>query len=110
MNLEVLMEVHNEEELAIAIKTGAQLIGVNNRNLKTFEVSLDVTEQLASIVKSSDAYLISESGIHNTEDVERARAAGANGILVGEALMRSNNLNQTFRDFSLPLISEGVKK
>jgi indole-3-glycerol phosphate synthase len=106
--LEVLVEVHNREELEIALKTGAKLIGVNNRNLKTFEVSLTETEQLASLVKSSGAFLISESGIHKKEDVERVRKAGANGILVGEALMRSSSLSQAFQDFSLPLLKEEV--
>jgi indole-3-glycerol phosphate synthase len=107
-DLEVLIEVHNQEELEKALKTGAKLIGVNNRNLKTFEVSLNITEALAAMVKNSGAYLISESGIHTQEDVARVVRAGANGILVGEALMRSTSLNQTFRDFSLPLIKENV--
>jgi indole-3-glycerol phosphate synthase len=109
-DLEVLMEVHNQEELEIALLTGSKLIGINNRNLKTFEVSLRVTEQLASKVKSSGSYLISESGIHKKDDVVRVRDAGANGILVGEALMKCSNLSRVFQDFSLPLFEEEVKK
>lgn len=107
--LEVLMEVHNQEELETALKTGAKLIGVNNRDLKTFNVSLEVTEKLAAIVKSAGAFLISESGLHQPLDVERVRDAGANGILVGEAFMKSNNIGETLKGFKLPLV-EGVKK
>lgn len=109
LGLEVLVEVHNQTELESALKTNAKLIGVNNRDLKTFHVSLEVTENLASEVKNSGAYLISESGIHHQEDVARVRNAGANGILVGEALMKSPNVKQSFLDFRLPLIL-GVKK
>ncbi|MDR4948239.1 indole-3-glycerol phosphate synthase TrpC [Neobacillus cucumis] len=107
--LEVLVEVHNQDELEIALKTGAKLIGVNNRDLKTFTVSLEVTEQLAEIVKKSDAYLISESGIHTEQDAERVRNAGANGILVGEAFMVSQDIEKSFLNLRLPL-QEGVKK
>ncbi|WML44957.1 indole-3-glycerol phosphate synthase TrpC [Neobacillus sp. PS3-40] len=102
-NLEVLIEVHNLEELEKALKTGAKLIGLNNRNLKTFETSLDVTEQLGPIVKKSGVFLISESGIHVKEDVERVKQAGANGILVGEALMKSKNIKQHLTDYRLQL-------
>lgn len=106
--LEVLVEVHNHKELETALKTSAKLIGVNNRNLKTFDVSLEVTEDLALAVKASGAFLISESGIHKQEDVKRVRNAGANGILVGEAFMKSPNIKQCFLDFRLPL-TEGAK-
>ncbi|WP_419886886.1 indole-3-glycerol phosphate synthase TrpC [Neobacillus niacini] len=109
MDLEVLVEVHNQAELEIALKLGAQLIGVNNRDLKTFNVSLEVTESLAKLIKDAGAFLISESGIHYKEDVERVRSAGANGILVGEALMKSTDLAKSFQDFKLPLVDR-VKK
>lgn len=101
--LEVLVEVHNLAELEVAVKTGAQLIGVNNRDLKTFHVSLEVTEQLAPIVKQSGAYLISESGIHKQGDAERVRNAGARGVLVGEALMISQDVRESFLNLRLPL-------
>ncbi|MFJ7725731.1 indole-3-glycerol phosphate synthase TrpC [Neobacillus sp. NPDC097160] len=107
-DLEVLVEVHNQEELEKALKTKAMLIGVNNRDLKTFQVSLDVTETLASTVKKSGAYLISESGIHHKQDAERVRNAGANGILVGEAFMTSPDVKKAFFDLRLPL-QEGAK-
>jgi len=109
LDLEVLVEVHNQSELETAIEIGAQLIGVNNRDLKTFNVSLDVTETLAKSIKDAGAFLISESGIHKKEDVERVRNAGANGILVGEALMKSPDLTQAFQDFMLPLSGGTLK-
>nr|WP_263326116.1 indole-3-glycerol phosphate synthase TrpC [Neobacillus sp. Marseille-Q6967] len=109
LGLEVLIEVHNKEELKLALKTGAKLIGVNNRDLKTFNVNLEITESLAAMVKESGAYLISESGIHQQQDVERVRNAGANGILVGESLMKSHNVQQSLREFRLPL-EGGVHK
>lgn len=105
--LEVLLEVHNKEELERAIQTGANLIGVNNRDLKTFQVSLEVTEELAPIVKSHGSYLISESGISSLDDVERVRKAGANGILVGEALMKDPDLIKALNGAS-PLQKEGA--
>jgi indole-3-glycerol phosphate synthase len=107
--LEVLIEVHNESELEKALKTGTKLVGVNNRDLKTFKVSLEVTEQLASTVKKSGAYLISESGIHTVQDADRVRTVGANGILVGEALMVSQDIEKSFSNLRLPL-QEGVNK
>jgi indole-3-glycerol phosphate synthase len=110
IDLEVLVEVHNQAELDKALNLGAKLIGINNRDLKTFHVSLEVTENLAKSVKDAGAFLISESGIHNTVDVERVRNAGANGILVGEALMKSPDLTKSFQDFRLPLIPGVVKK
>lgn len=104
--LEVLIEVHNEAELEVALKTGGQLIGVNNRNLKTFEVDLSVTERLAPMVKKNGAFLISESGIRTLEDVKRVVAAGANGILVGETFMKSERLAETLQQMKLLLKKE----
>lgn len=109
LDLEVLMEIHNHAELEIALNTGAKLIGVNNRDLMTFHVSLEITETLAAAIKSNGGYLISESGIHKTEDVDRVRKAGANGILVGEALMKSKNIKDSFSEFRLPLVGGGMK-
>ncbi|MBS4193020.1 indole-3-glycerol phosphate synthase TrpC [Bacillus sp. FJAT-49705] len=90
--LEVLMEVHNEDELYKALQTGARIIGVNNRDLKTFTVDLAVTEKLGPKIKRAGAFLISESGIRTKKDVQRVINAGANGILVGEAFMQTSNL------------------
>lgn len=86
--MSVLVEVHDAAELerALALKTG--LIGVNNRNLRTFEVSLDTTLSLMGSVPK-DRLLITESGILAREDVERMRSAGVHAFLVGEAFMRA---------------------
>ncbi|TAA71880.1 indole-3-glycerol phosphate synthase TrpC [Planococcus salinarum] len=90
--LEVLVEVHDRAELQIAVDLGAELIGVNNRNLKTFEVSLQQTAHIAKhFPEDSHSLLISESGIVSEGDASFAFSKGANGVLVGEALMRSQD-------------------
>jgi indole-3-glycerol phosphate synthase len=96
--LEALVEVHDEQELQIAKELGAKLIGINNRNLKTFQVDLETTERLAK--GEGNHILISESGIVNSEDVRRVVKAGAKGILVGETLMRAENLEAAFQELS----------
>lgn len=96
--LEVLMEVHNEAEMETALKTRAKLIGVNNRDLKSFTVDLSITETLGPIIRKEGAFLISESGIKSAEDVQRMIAAGANGILVGGAFMEADNLEELFKE------------
>ncbi|WP_163539802.1 indole-3-glycerol phosphate synthase TrpC [Gracilibacillus sp. YIM 98692] len=101
--LEILFEVHNEEEMEIAKSIGAKIIGINNRNLKTFEVDLAVTERLAKMVDTSEVLLISESGMKQKADVERVKNAGAKGILVGETMMRSVDLKETFDMLRVPL-------
>ncbi len=85
-----LVEVHNRRELNLATAAGADLIGVNNRDLTTFEVSLDVSLGLAEHAPAS-AVLVSESGIHGPADIARLRAAGYHAFLVGEHLMRSGD-------------------
>lgn len=90
--LAALVEVHDEEELDRALAIRPPLIGVNNRNLKTFNVDLGTTERLAKklFATQPDALLVAESGIHTRADVERLKATGAKAILVGESLMRGN--------------------
>lgn len=95
--LQCLVEVHNEEELETALRVGAEMIGVNNRNLRTFEVSLETTERLARLVPK-DAVLVSESGIKTHRDIKRLAACGARAVLVGETLMRSGNIAETLRN------------
>lgn len=109
LGLEVLCEVHNEAEMKRAADIKADIIGINNRNLKTFEVDLQTTEELASMMIDPDTILISESGIKTRDDVFRVRRAGANAILVGETLMRSNDLLETFQDLKISLEGKGVQ-
>lgn len=85
-----LVEVHDRGELDVAIAAGADIIGVNNRNLNTFEVTLDTSIQLAQSMPSG-ALLVSESGIHNAADIARLRSAGYTAFLVGEHLMKSGD-------------------
>lgn len=100
--LAVLVEVHDEPELERAMAMGAQLIGVNNRNLRVFQVDLGTTERLAvrlwRIRSRGDTLLVAESGIHTASDVERLRAAGAGAILVGESLMRHRDIPTKVRE------------
>ena len=86
-----IVEVHNERELDVALATGADLIGVNNRNLQSFETTLDVTFRLRSLVPDG-CVLISESGIHSREHVLQLESVRVDAMLVGEALMRSDSI------------------
>jgi len=90
--LDVLVEVHNLEEMERALETDASIIGVNNRNLRTFEVDLTTTESLSEEVGPSHI-LVSESGIFTGEDTAKIQSWGADAILVGEALMRAEDRN-----------------
>jgi indole-3-glycerol phosphate synthase len=83
-----LVEVHNEEELQPAVGSGARVIGVNNRDLHTFQVDLNVSLRLADKIPNG-AIRIAESGIHTAADVRRLLAAGYHAFLVGEHLMKS---------------------
>lgn len=85
--LDALVEVHTLAELDRALETDAKIIGINNRNLATFEVDLAVTEKLSEEVPA-DIVLVSESGIRTAEDLARIKACGVNAVLIGEALMR----------------------
>ncbi|HKA30571.1 MAG TPA: indole-3-glycerol-phosphate synthase TrpC, partial [Candidatus Binatia bacterium] len=84
--LDALVEVHDQRELDAALGLGATLVGVNNRDLKTFETRLETTEQLAGLIPEG-VILVAESGIHRPADLRRMRAAGARAVLVGEAFM-----------------------
>jgi indole-3-glycerol phosphate synthase len=86
--MEALVEVHNEAELEHALESGATLIGVNNRDLRTFEVSLDISLNLARKMPGG-ILSVAESGIRTAEDLRRLRDAGYRGFLIGESLMRA---------------------
>jgi indole-3-glycerol phosphate synthase len=95
--LAVLVEVHDEAELGRALAIGAMLIGVNNRDLKTFKVDLGTTERLAhklfgSAKTSQEILLVAESGIHTRMDLQRLARCGAKAVLVGESLVRGGNI------------------
>ncbi|MBM3849258.1 MAG: indole-3-glycerol phosphate synthase TrpC [Verrucomicrobia bacterium] len=94
--LAALVEVHDEDELDRALRCGARLVGVNNRDLKTFRVDLGTTERLArrlaAAADSTPRLLVGESGIHWRDDVVRLKAAGCRAILVGESLMKSGDI------------------
>jgi indole-3-glycerol phosphate synthase len=97
LGMDALVEVHSKEELGRAIAQGAKLIGVNNRNLRTFDVSTQTSVDLARFA-SSDTVLISESGL-SPDEVPKLRAVGYRGFLVGEALMRAADPEQKLRSF-----------
>lgn len=96
--LDVLVEVHDLPEMERALDLGADLIGINNRNLKTFVIDMATTEHLAEEVPD-DVILVSESGIKTHDDALRALQAGANAILVGETLMRSDDPSRAVESF-----------
>jgi len=89
--LDALVEVHTQEELDRALELGASLIGINNRNLVTFEVDLETTEMLSEEVPD-DVILVSESGLKTRADTQRVFDCGCNAILVGESLMRTGDI------------------
>ena len=99
LGMDALIEVHTLDEMEIANDIGANLIGVNNRDLKTFEVSLDVSRRLIKFA-SPDAVLIAESGINSRADIEGLFAIGYSGFLIGEALMRSGDVEASLRDLA----------
>jgi indole-3-glycerol phosphate synthase len=90
LDLDVLCEVHDVEEMERALALPVPLIGVNNRNLRTFETTIDTSIELQSMIEY-DRILVSESGIHTHDDVERLQDAGINAFLVGEAFMRATD-------------------
>lgn len=97
LGLDVLLEVHDAEELARALTTPARLIGINNRSLRTFETRLDTTLGLKHAVPA-DRLLVTESGIHTREDVATMRSADVHAFLVGEAFMRATDPGEKLRD------------
>lgn len=97
LGMDCLVEVHNEEELKKVVACGCDIIGINNRNLKTFDVDLNTTSKLADKIPY-EAVLVSESGMQNKEDLLNVRNQGADGVLIGETFMRSGNIDETMKE------------
>ena len=105
IQLDILVEVHDLPEMERALDLGADLIGINNRNLKTFTTDLATTEQLADEVPDN-VILVSESGLKNSQDAQRALNAGANAILIGETLMRHDDPTRALEEYLTLRVSE----
>jgi indole-3-glycerol phosphate synthase len=101
LDMDVLVEVHDIDELERALQVPVPLIGINNRNLRTFEVSLENTLAMKDAVPK-DRLLVTESGIVVADDVARMRAAGVHAFLVGETLMRADEPGEALRQLFFP--------
>jgi indole-3-glycerol phosphate synthase len=97
LDLDCLVEVHSEEEVKKVLETSAEIIGINNRNLGTFEVDLSTTLRLKRLI-SPDKIVVSESGIRGREEVRFLAGKGIDAILVGEALLRSEDVGEKMRE------------
>jgi len=98
LNLDVLLEVHNEEELHKSIMPSLDMLGVNNRNLKTFDVSLETSKSLSSLIPN-DFVKVSESGISNIEAIKELQPYGFQGFLIGENFMKTDNPGANAKEF-----------
>lgn len=98
LNLDVLLEVHNEAELHKSIMPSLDMLGVNNRNLKTFEVSLDTSKQLSNLIPD-DFVKVSESGISSIEAIKTLQPFGYKGFLIGENFMKTDNAGLSAKQF-----------
>jgi indole-3-glycerol phosphate synthase len=103
LDMDVLVEVHDRRELERALGLETSLIGINNRDLKTLKTDLATTEELAPLVPP-DRFLVAESGIRNTDDLRRLAAVGPQCYLVGESLMRQDNVTEAVRE----LLGDGL--
>lgn len=88
LKLDALVETHNEKEVEIALEAGAEIIGVNNRNLQTFEVSLETSERLRRLIPK-DKVFVAESGIHTEEDIKRLKRLEVDAVLIGESVVKA---------------------
>jgi indole-3-glycerol phosphate synthase len=93
LGMEAIVEVHNMEELKRVLQTDAEIIGINNRNLKTFKTDISTTTHLAKEIPK-EKIVVSESGIHTCEHISRLKESGINKFLIGESLMREKNIGE----------------
>ncbi|MEJ2241089.1 MAG: indole-3-glycerol-phosphate synthase [Candidatus Bathyarchaeota archaeon] len=98
-NLEVLLEIHNETEFQNAIETKADLIGINNRDLRTLKVDLHNTERILKKCESKDKIIVSESGIINAKDLSFLKRCGARAFLIGSSIMMAKNIESKVKEF-----------
>ncbi|MDD7885403.1 indole-3-glycerol phosphate synthase TrpC [Flavivirga sp. 57AJ16] len=98
LNLDVLLEVHNEEELHKSVMPSLDMLGVNNRNLKTFEVSLETSKTLSALIPN-DFVKVSESGISHIEAIKTLKPYGYQGFLIGENFMKTDNAGESAKQF-----------
>ena len=96
LEIDCLVEVHNEKELKKVVACGCDIIGINNRNLKTFDVDLNTTSKLAPLIPY-EAVLVSESGMKDENDMKNVKEQGAEAVLIGETFMRSDNIKETMK-------------
>ena len=97
LDLDCLVEVHDAPELGRALAAGAEIIGINNRNLRTFEVSLDVSEGLIPMIPK-EKVIVAESGITTHAQVLRLKELGANAVLIGETFMRAHDVARKVKE------------
>jgi indole-3-glycerol phosphate synthase len=101
LNMKCLVETHNENEVNLAVKSGARIIGINNRDLRTFKVDFDTTRRLRPLIPA-DRVVVSESGIKTRSDMENLRCWGVNAALIGESLTASGNIAAKMKELLWP--------
>ena len=101
LGMQCLVEVHDRIELESAIQSGARIIGINNRNLRTFTLDISITEQLCSLVPR-ECVIVSESGIRGREDMDRLGNSGVDAVLIGEVLVTAKNVAEMLRELIRP--------
>jgi indole-3-glycerol phosphate synthase len=98
--MDVVVEVHTEKELKKVLKLGADIIGINNRNLNTLKIDLTCTKKLVPFIPA-DITKVSESGIHSLKDVLLMKGLGVNAVLVGETIMKAENIEEKIKELHI---------
>jgi len=97
--LEVLLETHTEEEFRLAVETKADMVGINNRNLRTLKIDLNTTQEILERNSNRGKIIVSESGIKTTKDLQFLRESGANAFLIGSSIMLTENIEEKVKEF-----------